>query len=45
MVWMVIVNGLHMDVHAPREIQEEAFKRGLILYLPELLKIRIQDIE
>lgn len=34
--WMVSVNGFDMDVrHAPREIQEEAFKRGLIPYLPE----------
>lgn len=36
MTWMVSVNGFHMDVrHAPREIQEEAFRRGIIPYLPE----------
>lgn len=36
MAWMVSVNGFHIDVrHAPREIQEEAFRRGMIPYLPE----------
>ena len=33
--WMVMVNGLIMDVRAlPREIQEEAYRKGLIPYLP-----------
>ena len=35
LVWMIQVNGYIVDVrHAPRELQEEAFKRGLIPYLP-----------
>jgi hypothetical protein len=30
------VNGFIIDVrHAPREIQEEAFRKGLIPYLPD----------
>ncbi len=36
MAWMIMVIGLTIDSrYAPREIQEEAFKRGLIPYLPE----------
>lgn len=36
LVWIVQVNGLYMDVRdLPREIQEEAFARGLIPYLPD----------
>lgn len=36
MVWMITVNGFIMDARtAPREIQEEAFRKGLIPYLPE----------
>ncbi len=36
MIWMVSVNGFVMDVRgAPKEIQEEAFRKGLIPYLPE----------
>jgi hypothetical protein len=35
-IWMLEVNGLIIDVrHAPREIQEAAFRRGLIPYIPE----------
>ena len=35
MAWMVTVNGLMMDVRTlPREIQEEAYRKGLIPYLP-----------
>lgn len=35
LIWMLEVNGFIMDVrHAPREIQEEAFRRGLIPYIP-----------
>jgi hypothetical protein len=35
LVWMLNVNGLMMDVRqAPREIQEIAFNKGLIPYLP-----------
>lgn len=35
MAWLVSVNGLIVDVrHAPRPIQEEAFRKGLIPYLP-----------
>jgi len=35
MVWMLQVNGFMVDVrHAPREVQEIAFKKGLIPYIP-----------
>lgn len=35
LVWMIEVNGLIVDVrYAPRDLQEEAFRRGLIPYLP-----------
>lgn len=34
-VWMIYVNGFIMDVrHAPLEVQEIAFKKGLIPYIP-----------
>ena len=36
LIWMVQVNGLLMDVrHAPRNIQEEALRKGLIPYIPD----------
>jgi hypothetical protein len=36
LVWMLSVNGLIMDVRAaPREVQEIAFAKGLIPYIPE----------
>lgn len=35
LIWMIQVNGIIMDVrHAPRVIQEEAFRKGLIPYIP-----------
>ena len=35
MAWMISVNGLMMDARSvPRYIQEEAFEKGLIPYLP-----------
>jgi hypothetical protein len=35
MAWMVEVNGFVVDVRrAPREVQEIAFKKGLIPYIP-----------
>ena len=35
MAWMISVNGLIVDVrYVPRSIQEEAYRRGLIPYLP-----------
>jgi len=35
LVWMIQVNGLIIDArYAPREIQEEAFRKGLIPYIP-----------
>ena len=35
MVWMLQVNGFMVDVrHAPREVQELAFNKGLIPYIP-----------
>ena len=35
MVWTLEVNGFLMDVrHAPREVQEIAFEKGLIPYIP-----------
>ena len=36
LVWMVEVNGFIMDIRqAPREVQEEALRKGIIPYLPE----------
>jgi hypothetical protein len=35
-VWMISVNGFIIDArYAPRPIQEEAFRKGIIPYLPE----------
>lgn len=35
MAWLIQVNGLIVDArHVPREIQEEAYRKGLIPYLP-----------
>jgi len=35
MVWMLEVNGFLMDIrHAPRELQEVAFEKGMIPYVP-----------
>lgn len=35
MAWMIQVNKIIIDArHAPREIQEEAFRKGLIPYIP-----------
>jgi Domain of unknown function (DUF6398) len=35
LIWMLEVNGFIIDVrNAPREIQEEAFRKGLIPYIP-----------
>lgn len=35
MAWMISVNGLMIDArYAPRHIQEEAYRKGLIPYLP-----------
>ena len=35
LIWMLEVNGFIMDVrHAPREVQEIAFEKGLIPYIP-----------
>ena len=35
LVWMLQVNGFMMDIrHAPREVQEIAFRKGLIPYIP-----------
>jgi Domain of unknown function (DUF6398) len=35
LVWMIQVNGFVIDARrAPREIQEEAFRKGLIPYIP-----------
>ena len=36
LIWMIQVNGLIIDArHAPRHIQEEAFRKGLIPYIPD----------
>jgi len=36
MAWMVEINGFILDArHLKRELQEEAFRKGLIPYLPE----------
>ena len=35
LTWMLAVNGMIIDIrHAPREAQEEAFRQGLIPYIP-----------
>ena len=35
LIWMLRINGLMIDVrHAPREVQEIAFNKGLIPYIP-----------
>ena len=35
LAWMISVNGLMMDARScPREIQEEAFRKGYIPYIP-----------
>ncbi len=35
LVWMLEVNGFIVDVrHTPREVQEIAFEKGLIPYIP-----------
>ena len=35
-IWMLEINGLIVDVRdAPRAVQEEAFRRGLIPYVPD----------
>lgn len=41
MAWMISVNGLILDARSlPREIQEAAFRRGLIPYVPEALPVK-----
>ncbi len=36
LVWMFEVNGFIVDIrYAPREVQEEVFRQGLILYIPD----------
>lgn len=36
MVWTISVNGFMVDArHMPREIQEEAYRKGLIPYIPD----------
>jgi len=36
LIWLLEINGLIVDVRdAPRAIQEEAFRRGLIPYVPD----------
>jgi len=36
LAWQIMVNGLIVDArHLPREIQEEAYRKGLIPYLPD----------
>ena len=35
LIWMVGINGLSVDIrHAPRHLQESAFNKGLIPYIP-----------
>jgi hypothetical protein len=35
LIWMISVNGMIVDARsAPREIQEEAFVKGIIPYIP-----------
>jgi hypothetical protein len=40
MIWMISVNGFIVDARfAPREIQEEAFLKGIIPYIPDEEKL------
>ena len=35
LIWMLNITGLMVDIrHAPRKVQELAFKKGLIPYIP-----------
>ena len=35
MIWMLSVNGFYTDIrHMPREVQEQAYNKGLIPYIP-----------
>jgi hypothetical protein len=35
LIWLISVNGFHLDArYAPRELQEIAYKKGLIPYIP-----------
>jgi hypothetical protein len=37
LAWMVEVNGLMMDMrHSPRSLQEIAYQKGLIPYIPQI---------
>jgi hypothetical protein len=37
LAWMVEVNGFLMDMrHAPRSVQEIAYRKGLIPYVPQI---------
>lgn len=45
-VWMIRVNGFVLDArYARREIQEEAFRKGLIPYIPERPRPATEDDE
>ena len=34
-IWLLSVNGMFIDIRtAPRELQEQAFEKGLIPYIP-----------
>jgi hypothetical protein len=36
MIWMIQIDGMIVDVRdMPKEIQEDAFSRGLIPYIPD----------
>ena len=44
MAWLVQVNGMIVDVrHLPRDIQEEAYQRGMIPYLPDDGDVNARD--
>jgi hypothetical protein len=44
LVWLIEVDGFLLDARdAPRDIQEEAFHRGLIPYLPEWWRPNITE--
>ncbi len=46
LVWMVEVNGIPIDIRvAPREIQEQAYAKGLIPYIPDDQEDAILDEE
>jgi hypothetical protein len=44
LAWMIMVNGFIVDARSmPREVQEIAYRKGLIPYLPNTAQARDED--